>query len=476
MQDERQLAKKIISLKDKYFCFASRPASIQRICPLARTVLHHFGSNAINFQEQGDDIGYYLEKSKYRKMSLDLLKRFQSRHFIAKHLADYRIFGRIFLGIGRRAKQVAPHKKDLLRLFLDYEQAFNDISFFFFSTFSVDDYVFPALARELKKKIPAARYAAALETISSPTIVFGYQKYQIALLKAKTSADYDNLVQKYRWIKEYSFQEKLLDKKMALSDRRQLVKANLAEEILKTPLYCRRQQAKLATLLKSIKDPNLRARIKLVNSYINIKTERIEIYKMLQADFRDFFRKLLGLIKEDLPHARYEDMISLTNREIIAYLDTGRLPDLKETKRRFAKQYVLFNFRGRNLFIYDLSLVNDIRQAYLSVSATELIRGQAVSPGFARGRVKLIRKRSDLSGIKTGQILVSNFTTPDYVPAMKKAAAIITDDGGITCHAAIIARELKKPCIVGTKIATRILHDNDHVEVDAGQGTVKILR
>ena len=79
----------------------------------------------------------------------------------------------------------------------------------------------------------------------------------------------------------------------------------------------------------------------------------------------------------------------------------------------------------------------------------------------------------DLNKIKVGEILVANFTTPEYVPAMKKAAAIVTDDGGITSHAAIVARELKKPCVIGTKISTKVLRDGDLVEVDANKGIVK---
>lgn len=65
---------------------------------------------------------------------------------------------------------------------------------------------------------------------------------------------------------------------------------------------------------------------------------------------------------------------------------------------------------------------------------------------------------------------------PDFLPAMKKAVAFVTDEGGITCHAAIIAREMGKPCIIGTKNATRILKDGDFVEVDAENGVVKILK
>ena len=67
-------------------------------------------------------------------------------------------------------------------------------------------------------------------------------------------------------------------------------------------------------------------------------------------------------------------------------------------------------------------------------------------------------------------------TTPDMVPIMKKAAAFVTDEGGITCHAAIVSREMKKPCIIGTKIATKILHDGQLVEVDANRGIVKIIK
>ncbi|MFC1612894.1 PEP-utilizing enzyme [Patescibacteria group bacterium] len=73
-------------------------------------------------------------------------------------------------------------------------------------------------------------------------------------------------------------------------------------------------------------------------------------------------------------------------------------------------------------------------------------------------------------------MLVSHMTNPGIVPAMKQAVAIITDMGGITCHAAIVSRELKKPCIIGTKIATQVLKDGDMVEVDADKGIVRILK
>ncbi len=77
--------------------------------------------------------------------------------------------------------------------------------------------------------------------------------------------------------------------------------------------------------------------------------------------------------------------------------------------------------------------------------------------------------------MEKGDVLVAGMTTPDFVPAMKKAPAIITDEGGITCHAAIISRELGIPCLVGTRIGTKILVDNELVEVNANHGVVKRL-
>ena len=82
----------------------------------------------------------------------------------------------------------------------------------------------------------------------------------------------------------------------------------------------------------------------------------------------------------------------------------------------------------------------------------------------------------EIKKVKINNILVATMTTPEYVPAMRKASAFITDEGGITCHAAIVGREMEKPCIIGTKIATKVLKDGDEVEVNTEKGIVKILK
>ncbi len=103
------------------------------------------------------------------------------------------------------------------------------------------------------------------------------------------------------------------------------------------------------------------------------------------------------------------------------------------------------------------------------------IHGQCGCPGVAHGRVKIVDVTADMVKVEEGDILVSISTQPDLLPAMKKAAAYVTNQGGVTSHAAIVARELNKPCVIGTKIATKVLHDGDEVEVDANRGVVNVI-
>ncbi|MCI4348185.1 MAG: phosphoenolpyruvate synthase [Thermoplasmata archaeon] len=101
-----------------------------------------------------------------------------------------------------------------------------------------------------------------------------------------------------------------------------------------------------------------------------------------------------------------------------------------------------------------------------------LLKGLGASPGTAAGRVRLLLHVEENTQIEPGEILVSTMTTPDMVPAMAQAAAIVTDEGGMTCHAAIVSRELGIPCVVGTRKATKVLHDTQEVSVEGKMGAV----
>jgi phosphohistidine swiveling domain-containing protein len=157
----------------------------------------------------------------------------------------------------------------------------------------------------------------------------------------------------------------------------------------------------------------------------------------------------------------------------------GNLID-KKAIESVKKLHVVIPFKDGTVDVFtgveaEIFVENSIEQKEKIQKSGDL-KGTIAYKGSAKGVVKIINKPSEMEKMNTGDILVSLATTPDIVPAMKKAAAIVTDKGGLTCHAAIVARELKVPCIVGTEYATQVLKDGDTVEVDANNGIVKILK
>lgn len=173
----------------------------------------------------------------------------------------------------------------------------------------------------------------------------------------------------------------------------------------------------------------------------------------------------LNLDKEDLEWLLVDEIKDLLN---------GQALDNDEVVRR--KQATCFISHGDTFDLYSGQSAKEKLKKYIPNINKNInkFKGIGVTQGKIRGRVKVCAGAQEaFSKIKTGDILVCGMTLPDYVPAMKKSAAIITDEGGITCHAAIISRELNIPCVVGTKIATQVLQDNDLVDLDANNGIIK---
>ncbi|MES2088218.1 MAG: PEP-utilizing enzyme [Patescibacteria group bacterium] len=146
--------------------------------------------------------------------------------------------------------------------------------------------------------------------------------------------------------------------------------------------------------------------------------------------------------------------------------------DLMEGK---IQKYEYGNFSvasfGEEFAIFHQPIILEKKQ----VAVTEL-KGAVAFKGLVQGKVKVVMVAHNIGKVNEGDILVAPTTAPSYIMGMQKAAAFVTDEGGITSHTAIIAREMKKPCIIGTKIATKVLKDEDLVEVDANAGVVKLLK
>lgn len=178
------------------------------------------------------------------------------------------------------------------------------------------------------------------------------------------------------------------------------------------------------------------------------------------------------------------------------YLWPEELLALLKGEKKYSKKYLsqkrdyciamsLLDDSVNHIYYYAGQEAKDIKEKIFSSESTNKketsasqkeIKGMVASPGKAKGIVRIVLSYDDINKVKKGDILVAYMTSPRFISAIARCGAIVTNDGGLTCHAAIIARELKKPCVIGTKGATKFLKDGDIVEVDANNGIVRVIK
>jgi len=174
----------------------------------------------------------------------------------------------------------------------------------------------------------------------------------------------------------------------------------------------------------------------------------------------------------------FDDLHYYSVKEMEKLFRNNTGPGSKKINERKAAFLIVYDKRKTGNYIAGPE-AKKIFKPYIDQRIEKKIRefkGLVVNRGKITGIVRIIQSPGKIGKMKKGDILVASMTSPDYILALKKAAAVVTDEGGMTCHAAIVSRELKIPGIVGTKIATKVLKDGDLVEVDADRGIVKILK
>jgi pyruvate, water dikinase len=194
---------------------------------------------------------------------------------------------------------------------------------------------------------------------------------------------------------------------------------------------------------------------------------------------RQKFKIVRGPDGSDIEHPLDDsegDRRTLTQSEIIAIAELGLraerhygTPQDLEWARAAGVTYLV---QSRPITTLDAQPASGARRPAPSATPTLLLSGLAASVGRASGRVRILTSPHQQGEFLDGEVLVAEMTSPDWVPAMRRAAALITDGGGVTCHAAIVSRELQLPCVVGTGNATTMLHTGQEVTVDGRTGKV----
>ncbi len=225
----------------------------------------------------------------------------------------------------------------------------------------------------------------------------------------------------------------------------------------------------------------------LAKKTVDKKTKELLDIVDLIAPLHDRRKELFMRIVYTLETARGEiakrygytkDELSVYQAKDILKLKKGKKLDKRKAREMF-KEVVFYADTKRKIWkYYTGKKARAVMKKELHEEFGEIkeIKGMVASLGKAKGAVKIVQGIIEMHKMKKGDILVASMTKPEIVPAMRKASAIVTDEGGVTCHAAIVSRELGIPCIIGTKIASRVLKDNDLIEVDAEIGVVRILK
>ncbi|MDP2749496.1 MAG: PEP-utilizing enzyme [Nanoarchaeota archaeon] len=249
--------------------------------------------------------------------------------------------------------------------------------------------------------------------------------------------------------------------------------ADPEKELEKIEVSFKERKKEFDAILKKLKPkPELKNLINMLKDAVFLRDYRDMIRQKLNLTIMEFYQEIglrLGL--------NVKEVALLTNQEIELHLQNSEQFDKEEIKKR-KKSFLLLQFKDK-IDIY--SGDNADKKAtelglYKKTIKTNTIKGRPASPGRISGKAKIIHTNLDFDKLNEGDILVAAMTRQDFVSVMRKVSAIVTNEGGVTSHAAIIARELGLPCVVGTHIATEIFNDGDFIEVDADKGIVRKIR
>lgn len=278
----------------------------------------------------------------------------------------------------------------------------------------------------------------------------------------------DEYLEKYSWVHCRWFRGTIITSKDVVKRLKELLKEDLKSKIQERE----REEKEHAFFFESfIKEYSLNKDqidfINLVKEYVYIRTFRTDVLSIA------FFNMMpiLNEIQENTAISK-EDIYYYTEKELIHIVQEKIKPfDISQRKKKYS--FFLFDDSYRIFTGKDIDLLVEKYGLSQETSSHLELQGKVAFNGVVQGPAKIVLDPNDLSKVKKGDVLIAVMTFPSYIVAMEKASAFVTDEGGILCHASIVARELKKPCIINTKNATKVFKDGDLIEVDATKGIIK---
>lgn len=280
-------------------------------------------------------------------------------------------------------------------------------------------------------------------------------KFNVTSSTAHASQPLTNALKAHREKYGFLIEPFNMDNPLSVDDLLERTKEAAAE-----PIAIREEWSDFSDL-----DPDLKRLAVLAQRFTFWKNERLDLFALADSRVRRLYRAAAEALS-----LKPDELFAMTKAEITGSLESGKVVVSNGDIRQRQKAYCLILAEGRIGFcqpsVSSAKSIDDVVQELTGVSA---------SGGVARGKVRLIKSLKDAKDLKKGEIIVTAMTRPEMGAALDRAAAFVTDEGGMLCHAAIISREMKKPCVIATGNATKMLTNGQMVEVDGTKGVVKIL-
>jgi len=277
-------------------------------------------------------------------------------------------------------------------------------------------------------------------------------------------------VEKYYWIYNNYTYTKYLDQNYWLKQVKKYLSKNCLKIINQEKKSFERVKKDKAYYIRKLQiDKQTAMELDILDKFSYWQDQRKQANMIGNWVVDQFLRELTKRYKVNywlLKHA--------TEVEIVEMIKTEKV-DKVLLKKRLKFSVLVVTPKSVSVLAYPKSVKLYQKMFPHSVNKIKTLVGVVANRGQVKGRVRVITSSQQFKNFKKGEILVASMTRPDYSVILHKASAIITDEGGLTCHASIISRELGIPCVIGTKIASKIFKDGDLVEVDANQGIVKKL-
>lgn len=387
-----------------------------------------------------------------------------------------------------RLRQLSTQK--LLVLLEQFRTAYLNFMPYLLYPHSIERYFIALIEQELKdilnRKNNLHQFDEYFQILTTPTIHEIEQQIDMLQLAYQVQKNgwskqikngLKKLHQKYIWLPLWTVAADPLEESYFKDAVEALSKSekHLLKEVDRIKSEQQEREKKLKQLLTSLHaQKNLTDLVDLLQAYMFLRTYRKNIISKAHFLHLPMILEIGRRMKidHDITLASYEEMID--------FLKEGKnISKITLAKRKHGWAVIAFN--GVIKIISGADEVLEVMEQLqignnpIPEPTHQILNGRPACRGKVIGKVKIIKNLRELSKLEKGDVLVARMTTPDFVPSLGKISAIVTDEGGVTCHAAIVSREFGIPCIVGTGNATQILRDADEVEVNANDGIVTIL-